>query len=188
MQQFVVDKTHRPQIRLWRVGCTIEDLWRHIQRSAHNRIHNGILTVLQVLCEPEIADLTPPTLEQDIRRLQITMGDPMSRQIFEAIRDILEKPDRLLLIDLLPILEEVHEITLLTELRDDIHVIRGLVDVEQFDDVPVLHLLHYLDLTLNVLEVVVISEDLLIDDFDCHRFVVDDEPTQIHLGVGTLTQ
>lgn len=79
-------------------------------------------------------------------------------EIPEAISDIFEKPNCLLFWYFLATLDKTHEITLFAELCDDIHVIGGLVDIKQLNNVLVLDLLHDLDLGLDVLQIVIVRE------------------------------
>lgn len=78
---------------------------------------------------------------------------------------------------MLPFLEEVGEVSAFAVLRHDVHIVRSLVDVQQPDDIVVLHLLHDVDLQVDVLEVVGVREDLLIDDLDGDQLASADRPT-----------
>lgn len=67
-------------------------------------------------------------------------------QVLGAIHDVLQEALGLSLWYLLPSLEKFEEIAVLTELSDDVHVIGGLVDIVESDDVVVADLLHDVDL------------------------------------------
>jgi hypothetical protein len=188
VQQLVVDQANRPQIRLVRVVRPVEDLRRHVQRCANYRVHYCVLPVLQVLGETEVADFAAPVLEQDVSWLEVSVRDAQAVQIPEAIGDVLEQPDSLLFGDLLPPPQKAHKVAFFAKLSDDIHVIGGLVDIEELDNIPVFDFLHYLYFGLDVLEVVVIGENLLIDDLDGHRLIICYAPAQVHLGVRALPQ
>lgn len=83
--------------------------------------------------------------------------------ILKPSHDILQESQCLCLWQLLSLLEVVPEVAFLAKFSDDVHVVAGLVDIQQPYDVLVLHLLHDLDLAVDVLEIVLIGEDTLVD-------------------------
>lgn len=59
----------------------------------------------------------------------------------------------------------------MTQLCDNVHIVGGLVDVIQLDNVLVTDFFHDVDLGLDVLHVVGVGKYPLVDYFDCHLFV-----------------
>lgn len=96
------------------------------------------------------------------------MGNLPLVQILKPTHNLLQKLERILLLQPLLLLQVPSHIPLLTKLRHDIHVITRLVDVQQAHDVFVVDLLHDVDLEVDVLQVVGVGEDLPVDDFDGH--------------------
>ena len=62
----------------------------------------------------------------------------------------------------------MEEIAILTELCNDVHIIGGLVDIMQLDNILMEDHLHDVNLWLDILEIVRIYEEFLIDHFDRH--------------------
>lgn len=96
------------------------------------------------------------------------MDDAIQVEILRPLHNLLQKGGRLLFGQLPPLLQKVQEIVV-AELRDDVHVVGGLVDVVQLHDVAVLHLLHDLDLRVQVLQVEAVGEEALVDHLHGHR-------------------
>jgi hypothetical protein len=86
----------------------------------------------------------------------------------------------------LALFEIIGQVTILAVLRHDIHVVAGLIYIEQLNNVIVLHLLHYLDFEMDVLQVEGIGEDLLIDNFNSDGFTAVYSAAKIYCSVGTL--
>lgn len=157
VQHFVVDETNRPQVRLGSVLEALEDLGRHIERSANDGLHDGVVA-LQVLGESKVADLAYSIFEQYVGRLEVSVDDALGVEVLGSFHELLEVLLGLALGQLLLLLEVVIEVALLAKLGDDVHVVGGLVDVVQFDYVFVGDLLHDVDFRLDVLQVVGIHE------------------------------
>lgn len=100
------------------------------------------------------------------------MDDAVGLQVLGALHDLLQQLLGLQLGQLATLHEEVVEITVLAELSDDIHVVGGLVDIVQLDNVVVTDHLHDVDFGLDVLEVVGVQEQLLIDHLHCYTLTV----------------
>ena len=122
----------------------IEDLGRHIQRSSHDRLQDSFFAVLEISREAEVTDFECAVGDEDIGWFEVSVDDILVVHILKASEDVPEEFHCFLLGELLLLLEIGSEVSLCAELGDDIHVVVGLVDVQQFDYVVVLHLLHYL--------------------------------------------
>jgi hypothetical protein len=74
------------------VWLLIEDLWTHIGRCAHHGCAEaGLVTTLQLNCEPEINNLSVVFLvEQDIFRLQVTVADAVRVKVVQAHQNLFE--------------------------------------------------------------------------------------------------
>lgn len=114
------------------------------------------------------------------------MHDVELVEVLEAPHDVFEEGEGLIFRQPFPALEISPEVSFLAELSHDVHIVAGLVDVEQPHDVLMLQLLHYFDLAVNVLEVVVIGEDSFVDHFDSGWSAIADQPAQEDRGVGAL--
>ena len=110
------------------------------------------------------------------------MHDVQSVHILEPTHDISKKADSLILCQSSTLLEVVPEVPLLAKLSDDVHVITGLVDIQQSHYVIVFQFLHDFDLAVNVLEVVLVGEDALVDHFHCCWGVIGQKTAQIDAG------
>lgn len=114
------------------------------------------------------------------------MDDLPLMKILEPSHDIFEGihsptlPQSLLLLDVSP------QIAVLAKLSHNVHVVIGLIDVQQLDNIGMLHFLHDLDLRLNGLDIVSVGEDLLIDDLDSSGYIIGDPPAQVDGGIGSL--
>lgn len=80
-------------------------------------------------------------------------------------------------------LQEVVEITILTKLSDDVHVVGSLVDIVKFDDVEMVDFLHDLDLGLDVFHVVAVGEEPFVDHFHGYFLSALDYFAQVHVRV-----
>lgn len=116
------------------------------------------------------------------------MDDAILMQVLGAIHDVPQEPLGLRLWDLLSSLQQFEEVAILAELGDDVHIVGGLVDIMEADDVVVADLLHDVDLGLDVFDVVGIGEDFLVDYLDRHWVGGLDRTAQIHHRIGTLSQ
>mgnify|MGYP000851726360 CR=1 FL=1 len=58
----------------------------------------------------------------------------------------------------------------IAKLGDDVHVVGGLEDIEEFDYIFVADSLHDIDFRVQVFEVEIVGEDSLVDHFYCNRF------------------
>ncbi len=116
------------------------------------------------------------------------MHDVKGVHVLEPAHDVPEKVDGLALRQFSALLEVVPEVALFAKLSDDVHVVAGLVHVQQSHDVLVLQFLHYLDLAVNVLQVVLVREDSLVDDLDSRWRVVAQQTTEVDAGVRALAE
>ena len=103
------------------------------------------------------------------------MHDIKFVHVLKPSHDILEEDQCFSLTQFSLLLQIVPEITLLAKLSDDVHIITGLVDIQQSYDILILQSLHDFYFTVDVLEVVLISEDALVDDLHCCRCVLSQE-------------
>jgi hypothetical protein len=150
VEKLVVDQADGPEVGFVCVFHSGEDLWGHVEWRADDRFHYCAVTVLQVFREAKIPYLTPPLFHQDIRRFEIPMGNLPAHQILKPLHNI---PQHFYCLDLsypLPPLQQASQIALLTVLRHDVHVVRGLVDVVEGDDVLVVEFFHDVNLKVEV--------------------------------------
>lgn len=99
-------------------------------------------------------------------------------EVLESPHDVLQEGQSLILWQSFPAFEISSKVSLFAELSHYVHVVAGLVDVEQLHDVLMLKFLHYLDLAVDILEVVVVGEDSFVYHFDSSWSAVADEPAQ----------
>lgn len=156
----------------------IKYLWRHVKRRPDNGLKNGIIPIIQVPGESKIADLQFSIGDEYVCRLQIAMHDIHLIHILKTSHDIFQECQGFCFWQLLSLLEVVPEVAFFAKFSDDVHVVAGLVDIQQPYDVLVLHLLHDLDLTVDVLEVVLIGEDSLVDHLYSSWAVVCEESAE----------
>lgn len=88
-------------------------------------------------------------------------------QIFDPFHYLFEDRDGFLFRYLSLLLQVVIQVKI-AHLSHDVHVIIGLEDVMELNDIAVTHSLHYIDLTVQVLQVETASEDALVDHLDRH--------------------
>lgn len=186
MEHFVVDESDGPQVGFGSILALLEDLWGHVEGSAHDGLHHCLLAV-EALRESEVAQLAGAVLEEDVGWFEVSVDDAILMQVLGAIHNIPEEPLGLPFAYLLPPLQQFEEIAIVAELSDYVHVIGSLVDIVESYDVVVADLLHDVDLGLDVFDVVGIGEDLLVDHL--HRYWVGalDVPSQIDHRVGALS-
>lgn len=53
----------------------VQDLRGHVQRRPNNRIHHGVLAILQVFSKSKVAYFTTAILKQNIGGLEIAVSD-----------------------------------------------------------------------------------------------------------------
>ena len=128
----------------------VEYLGRHVERGADDGLEDGAVAVVQVAREAEVADLEPAVADEYVGRFEVAVHGVLAVHVLEALDDVLQKGEGLGLLQLLLPLEVVAQIAALAELSHDVHVVAGLVDVQQPHDVLLLQLLHYLDLVVDV--------------------------------------
>lgn len=116
------------------------------------------------------------------------MHDILAAHILKPPHNVLEESQGLLFGQFLLLLEVVPQISLLAKLCDYVHVVAGLVDIEQLHDIFMLHLLHDFDFAVDVAEVVLIGEDALINHLDCHVSLIDSVPAEVDRSVGALAE
>ena len=112
----------------------------------------------------------------------------MGVEIFDSFHNIFEVSTGLGFGDASTYSEIVKKVASITELSDDIHVIGGLIDVEESDDVLMVDLFHDLDFGLDVLQVVGIQKQFLIDYLHRHFLPGLDYLSLVYCGVGTRPQ
>lgn len=141
----------------------IKYLWRHVKWCPDYRLKNGTIPIIEVPGESKVADFQFPIGDEYVSRFEIAMHDIHLIHILKTSHDILQECQGLCFWQLLSLLEVVPEVALFAKFSDYVHVVAGLVDIQQPHDVFVFHLLHDLDLAVDVLEVVLIGEDTLVN-------------------------
>ena len=116
------------------------------------------------------------------------MDDAIHVKVLDSFHDLLKVVLGFFFLNLPLLLKERVEISIFTELSNDVHVVGGLVDVIKLDDIGVVHFLHDFDFGLDVLDVVAVGEKALIDDFNCHFLPGLDYSAHVYVGVGALAQ
>ena len=101
------------------------------------------------LGKTKITQLALIPLDQNIGRLQIPMDNILVMQVLDPIHNLLQIIGSLRLTHLPLLLQQSVEIPI-AQLRDDVHIVVGLVYVIELDDVFVGYLLHYVDLGVQV--------------------------------------
>lgn len=111
--------------------------------------------------EPEVSYFPLPLAQEDIGRLDVPVDDQVLAQVLAALEDGIEYlPEGLLPFELVGIipsllflfaqvgLQELLQVAALAEVRHDVAVVLGVVDVMEFQQVRVVELLQDLDLIL----------------------------------------
>ena len=165
----------------------MEDLRRHVQRCPHDGLHDGFLA-FEALGEPEVAKFAGGLLEEDVGRLEISVNNAALVQVLGPVDNVPEVVLGLPLGDPLLLMQQFEEVSVLAELSDYVHVVGGLVYVEELDDVGVGHFFHNVYLGLDVLDVVGVGEYLLVNDLDRDRLPRLDHSPQVDRRVRPLPQ
>lgn len=139
---------HRPNVALRRISTTVQNLRTHVHRTTHQTLVNlvQLRTLLVVLRKTKISNLVSLILNQNIRRLQIAMNNRMLMQIPITTDQLLNNNQRLTLRQLLPLLQDVLQTTLVTQLLKKIYIVRRFLNIIQLHNVLILYRLHNLDL------------------------------------------
>ena len=114
------------------------------------------------------------------------MDDAIGVEVLGSFHDLFEVLFGLVFGEFMFFFKVVVEIPIFAEFSNNIHVIGGLVDVVEFNDVVVVDHFHDINLGLNIFEVVGIEEDFLINDFDGHISPSFNGLAQIHGSVRPL--
>lgn len=90
-------------------------------------------------------------MHENVGQLEIPVHDFVLDQGLERVEDLDEELDCLLLVESFLFFQVGWEVTLIAILKDQIKVVRCLLDIIQFDDVAVVTGFEYLDLVLEQL-------------------------------------
>jgi hypothetical protein len=102
MQQLIEDNAQRPNITLCRIVLLVKDLRGHINRTAHT-CFIGNSWVLDNFTEPEIAYLEISTVNEDVRRLQISVNNIVFSQLLISLDYLLHYRQYLTLTQTVPL-------------------------------------------------------------------------------------
>jgi hypothetical protein len=86
------------------------------------------------------------------------MDNPVGVQVLDTLHDLLEVLFGLLLIDFSPAGKKVVKVSIFAQLRYDVHVVHGLVDVVETDNVWMRDLLHDFYFGLDIFDIVAVGE------------------------------
>ncbi len=103
---------------------------------------------LKKLSEAKICKFIGLVFDEYVSWLQISVDNGVLMQISVATDELFDDDKRLSLRHFLALLEHVFKRPFVAEFLEQIDVVRGLFDVEEFDDVGVLDSLHDFDLVL----------------------------------------
>lgn len=141
---------------------------RHVKWCSNYRLHLCIITV-QTFGKTKVSELTWPCMKKNVGRFEISMNNSTFVKVFCSFHEVSQVLFSLNLRNFSFFVEKFEKITILAKFSDNIHIISGLVDIIETNNVLVRYFFHNLDLRLNVLDIVCIGEYLLVDHFHSHR-------------------
>ena len=139
--------------------------------------------MLKIFGKSKITYFALVIFHQDVGWLQVAMDDSIHVEVFDAFHYLFEKTFGLFLLNFAFLLQKVVKVTIFAEFGNDVHVVGGLVDIKEFDDVSVVYLFHDFYFRLNIFDVVAVGEESFVDDFDCNFFSGLDDFSHIDVGV-----
>ena len=69
----------------------IQNLRRHVERSANNRLKNSAISIIKVPCKTKITDFKFSILNQNVGWLEVSMHDILATHILKPSHNILKK-------------------------------------------------------------------------------------------------
>ena len=111
-----------------------------------------------------------------------------SIHVLKSFYDIFQKSQSLALTQFFLLLKVGPQISALAEFSDDVHIVVGLVDIEQLDDILMFEFLHDLDLIVDVFEVVLVGEDTFFNHLHSNSGIVRGESAEEDGGVGAFAE
>lgn len=146
MEDLVEDHSQRPDVILDCVNAAFESFGTHVKRTAH--IHRLLHRVRRgTLGETEVCDFGDFVLEEDVGRFEVPVEEARLCDDSEPIDDVPENGNGLLLWKLLAFLEEVLEVALVAELRDDVAIVDCAIDIMALDHICVIDFFQCVDLS-----------------------------------------
>jgi hypothetical protein len=124
-KHLVEDDPHRPDVALGGVGATVEDLRAHVHRAANQRLVDlvQLCSFLVVLGKSKVCNFIGLMLNQDIGWFQVPVDDRVLVQILVASDELFHDNDALRFGQLLPLLKNVLQRPLITELLEQVYVV-----------------------------------------------------------------
>jgi hypothetical protein len=108
-------------------------------------------------------------------------------QIFNSSHNLFKVSLGFFFLNFFLLLQKGVEISIFTKLSDDVHVVRGLIDVIKFDNVGMIDFLHDLDFRLDVLHIVPACEETFIDDLNSNFFCCLNDSAHVDISVRALS-
>jgi len=154
----VKDDPDAPHVTLF-VVLLLQDLRRNVGRRAKPLAHH--LVLLKHSREPEVNhfDLVDAILhlEENVLRLEVSMHNALVVKVVHCQEYLLDYLGCNRLIDLLALLNHSMDVTASQVLHYQVHVVRVLVDVKQFDNAGVIEASDNRDLVHQALEVTFVA-------------------------------
>jgi len=128
-------------------------------------------------------------MHEDVGGFEVAVYDLLAEELAEARCDLPNHRIGLLLSEAAALLQQSLEVTVLTELHDDVEATLGVEHFVELDDVRVLELAEDLDLGVDgLLQVGVLLEELEVDLLDGHALFARILEALVDLTEGALPQ
>jgi hypothetical protein len=111
------------------------------------------------------------------------MNDSILMEVLNTFHDLFKVFFRLLFIDFLFFLKERIKVTIFTQFSNDVHIVGGLVDIKEFNNVGMINFFHDLDFGLDVFDVVRVGKEAFINDFDSNILASLNDAAFVDVGV-----
>lgn len=126
MQEFKHHYTEGPNISLRTIHIFNQTLWRHVNGRADINIlefrpnsNNGLLDEFG---KPEVCDFGLPVVQENVCDLEVPMDDVLVCQVFEALVDVLDDGNGLLLSKVLVHPQLAFQVPLIAQFSYDITI------------------------------------------------------------------
>ena len=110
---------------------------RHIERTANGILLFEYLIILKLVSKAEIAEFEHPVFQQNVCRLDVSMHDVVLREISAGQADLVGSFNP---VEVQALVDEGLEGASFAVFSDDVAIITGVIQVQQFDYIGVFHL------------------------------------------------
>lgn len=136
-QHEVEGHAQRPNVSQITITLLLDDLGTHEQGRPAERLESVLGAGVDHLGQPKIGDLDDAIVKQDVLGFDVAVHDLSRTDVLESLGDLAEVAQHLLLGELL-LVDLILNRTLITQLRDEVHVVIVLLGLDERHDVLVL--------------------------------------------------